>query len=139
MSLVMTWWRTEIRTCHLPDDERMRYVLSHGHGLLSYYLNLFLTDCLSSFFRSSYCLTFHLTVPLTDCLSDCLFDCPSDCLSDFFSDCISYLIVYLTVCLIVYLIGLAFINLKYLFGYLYIYVKLKHFIKVSKDFALKRF
>ena len=27
---------TEIRTYHLPDDERMRYVLSHGRGLGMY-------------------------------------------------------------------------------------------------------
>ena len=35
-SLVMTRCRTEIRTYHLPDDERMRYVLSHGRGLGMY-------------------------------------------------------------------------------------------------------
>ena len=30
----MTRCLTEIRTYHLPDDEQMRYVLGHGHGLL---------------------------------------------------------------------------------------------------------
>ena len=30
MSLVMARCRTDIRDCHLSDDERMRYVLSHG-------------------------------------------------------------------------------------------------------------
>ena len=32
-SLVMTQSWTEIKTYHLPDDEQMRYVLSHGRGL----------------------------------------------------------------------------------------------------------
>ena len=30
----MTRCLTEIQTYHLPEDERMRYVLSQGHGLL---------------------------------------------------------------------------------------------------------
>ena len=31
----MTRCRTEIRTYHLLDDERMRYVLSYGRGFVS--------------------------------------------------------------------------------------------------------
>ena len=33
-SLVMTRCRAEIRTYPLPDDERMRYVLNHGLGMV---------------------------------------------------------------------------------------------------------
>ena len=47
----MTRCRTEIRTYHLPDDERMCYVLSYSHGyrhpvtLLKRYIHTHYDEC----------------------------------------------------------------------------------------------
>ena len=43
----MTQRRIEIRTYHLPDDEWMRYVLSHGRG--SYLGVVYVIYCKSSY------------------------------------------------------------------------------------------
>ncbi len=34
MSLIMTWFLSEIRTYHLHDNEQMRHVLSNSHELM---------------------------------------------------------------------------------------------------------
>ena len=38
----MTRCRAEIRTYYLPDEERMRYVLSHGRGYKNVYIQIFI-------------------------------------------------------------------------------------------------
>ena len=44
-NLVMMRCQAEIRTYHLPDDERMRYVLNHGRGYNNkHYISIILKE-----------------------------------------------------------------------------------------------